>query len=673
MGKYEKSQGCLKSKESILNKAKQTSKFDSNDSIFLTAFGLASLAIFLTIFWRNRSTLETWDRKIFLSAVVVVLGYMLLLKMGLKRIFWSAWLIPISASFIYGTVAYEVHGPAILSQLYWLGFGFWVFSGTLVAAIFYWPIVSPVSHSKKLNRSVKVAAVVIVFLTALSFLQFGSTLIDPNSSLYNLNEMMSLHSGNWPYINFVPQYGGIWMYILAIFPGVDSANLLIQIGLIGMYLISILAFYIAIYLVVRMQSKRNWAAAILLVVPLISVTQVPVRTGYFGSIAALLSAFPVRIITGSMVLFLVLNILDKIYEGKKVLKSELIGFGLFLGNIFWVSQDFGVAAAIVAIFALFFLPKKINQQQRIPQIIIATSFFVGLLVYPVGALFFGKRLDFRYLFFFERQFGAGFGAESIKFPGPILVVLPLFLALFAYHSYSVMDLWKNTNTQENNLAIRTANTGLVFAAWGLIDFLYYLNRSWASGQLQILLYPLSISLAAFAINYARFNHIKGNRKPFKKIARSRMHLTITIICSLSFGAIVAQPDPRVEIARLRSNQTQAWFTPALQWTSKDVVKARKFANSQRLSLGYYGNFGNLIQQMTGVDSINILNAATDYGISSSTAKLTCEYLNDKKKQLIVISDEALGILNPKDNSLCGDYMVLEVPGIRLNHLFKRIN
>lgn len=39
--------------------------------------------------------------------------------------------------------------------------------------------------------------------------------------------------------------------------------------------------------------------------------------------------------------------------------------------------------------------------------------------------------------------------------------------------------------------------GFTFGLWSLFGFTYYLNRSYASGQMQVLFLPLAISLAAF--------------------------------------------------------------------------------------------------------------------------------------------------------------------------------
>ena len=124
----------------------------------------------------------------------------------------------------------------------------------------------------------------------------------------------------------------------------------------------------------------------------------------------------------------------------------------------------------------------------------------------------------------------------MRTPGPVLVILPLIIALAVAH----LQVIRVSQSIDSEFFVRLYSNGvlgLLFSSWSTLGFSYYLNRSYASGQMQILFLPISIALGAL-ISSVLLLRERENR-PTAEISirnpvqsKSRHSLVFTLIAAL---------------------------------------------------------------------------------------------------------------------------------------------
>jgi hypothetical protein len=330
----------------------------------------------------------------------------------------------------------------------------------------------------------------------------------------------------------------------------------------------------------------------------------------------------------------------EIFGKQRSIRIYFLGF--LSGLALWINQDFAIAAAgVVSLYALF----ELKQRTKLNYFI---SMIFGALFYPTVLMTLG--FDFRWdsIGFFAIQYTGGFMAEPIQTPGPVLIILPLIVALFFATTYSIYQerFHKNIIPAELRRAVLTSN---FFSLWCLIGFAYYLNRSYASGQMQILFLPLSVSLASYLYYLVEKNreHLPWTPKTFFKLSNwqgsnltTRLNfIPISLIMALPLATIIAFPNPRIEISRL----TEA--PEANRWPNRPLIEAERLALKLRTSapdlfnsIGYLGNSGNFFELNNSVDSVNILNSPWDLPVSANPLELGCKFLMEKNYSHLILDD-----------------------------------
>jgi hypothetical protein len=239
-------------------------------------------------------------------------------------------------------------------------------------------------------------------------------------------------------------------------------------------------------------------------------------------------------------------------------------------------------------------------------------------------------------------------AEPIQTPGPVLVVLPLIIAI-TYASLQPLFKQKFKRTELPLDQYRALVTASFFSSWSVISFAYYLNRSYASGQLQILLLPLSVASASFFYYLVLRN--EGNApwtsKTFFQSATWKKHqakqsasyLVIALLMSLPLATVIAFPSPSIEIGRLTNADTDhKWPFEATTSAVNRINTASKTIPIE--NIGYLGNSGNYIELVTGAKSANLLNSPWDMPPAAVPLKLGCAHIEFVNRDYLVVDDVA---------------------------------
>lgn len=651
-----------------------------NGSKLLLIFGnTASLVSIVVIVMQNlrSSDAEIWDRYLYL--VSIFCGLYVVLKALFSKTFNSTY-YPFIALFILsiGIVGIERHSTkntrgVDISKEFWLGFGPSVLILTLIIIPAIFTIYSWQQLNRKIQILINVIACLILACLAPAVFQGGNSIIDRGSSEYIINENLAVAAGYFPYVDFIPQYGTLYAWLIAPLKTYLDVSSLVTVSLYMMSIGALIAIAIGVWISYRAMNSRSLGLAILLVVPLTSIAQFPNRSVYSGTIHALLSQLPVRILPGMLLGFFLFR---TIIKNQSEISFGKIILSFFAGLTLWINQDFAILSGLITMLFLIFYMKKFRNL-----LVIFTAFSFGILVYPIILVFFGKQIQPGYIGFFATQFNSGFGAEPITTPGPILILLPLIVSLVSVSAYILIRdrYFKVFIDQPTKLAILTT---AYFSIWSLVGFLYYLNRSYASGQMQILLLPISVAAASFfgyifgsnlSIPWTVKSFFASSNWTTAKFKRNNYYLLCAVMMSLPLSSVIAFPNPRIEVDRLtNSSSDHSWPKPNLNDSINDSKFGLSLAKKENLKIAFFGASSNYMKLATGIDSINIYNSPWDMPITNKTVQVGCERIFLSMPDLIILGDEAPALFVFSNNTLCDKYAITNVAGLRENRLAVKV-
>ena len=659
--------------------------FPTPIALGIKAFAMTGSLIFIIQLLRGTAQSEGPDKAIYLLAIMVA-GIFLLL--GFSRASQS------TGKYLHGSLAFiitaigiggvEQHEPingVVLSYRLWLGFGPYV----LILALLITPFVFKIIEWRALNVAWKALLSTLFLINAVlvvpSFWQSAGTVIDADHSEYVINELLAPLVGHWPYSDFIPQYQSFYGFLLKPFVGGMNAAQISNFALIGLTLLSFITIIIGVFIAWHAIDRKSIFLAIGLVVPFTALTQFPTREGYLGSIAALLSGLSIRIFPGLLLIGLLILLLRKTSTSTTTKRATaFLIFGFIAGVTTWQSQDFGIAAVVTAYIVIAIAGS--SQFLDIKTTVFALIGYVpGFAIYPIIAATAGKSVDFKFFLFFARQFGSGFGAERIRTLGPVLYILPLLVLLVVVHGIYIFKSKKSTSeTGDYSL---NALIGFAFGLWSLFGFTYYLNRSYASGQMQVLFLPLTISLAAF-VGILMKDPVKtlvfGNlQKGFLFSPRSMKEknfawvLPLVLIISIPFASLLLTPNPSIEMKRIdEAKTTPRWPKPTIIASVVDAKAAAEYAKSNGQSIGFFGASSYYVEKESGVQSLSILNSPFDLFMSKQTAQVSCDYIFKIDPDVVVVSDEGVNLFQFEGKTLCNVYIQQDVPGVRPGHFAVKV-
>ena len=627
---------------------------------FVGIFSISGLAITAVQYFRNGSTSEVMDKTLVLASLLVSFLFVVFFLLDIAKT-KSYLLLSLTSLIIcfYGIYRIESHAKingVDINKILWFGFGPYVFVLIFVLIPIIFKIFTWDSLSKTIKRIIHVIAAIVGTFAIFALWQGGNSLMEPDSPEYFINELLAIPSGNIPYVDFIPQYGILFTILLSPFSSLLNADSLITLGLYLMSAATVIALTIAVWTVHRALNKKSISLAVLLVIPFTSLAPFPGRESFIGSIYSSPTQIPVRILLGMIIGYLFINYLND----RKSSWQFRIAF-ILAGLNLWLNTDFGLAI-IISLTALFIIEIKILREYLVNSI----YFLVGFIIYPVSITLLGKDLNWSYFATFVRNFSAGFGSEPIQTPGPVLVILPLIIALFfASTTPLVLERFKKYTVEpEYRRALLTAS---FFSCWSLIGFAYYLNRSYASGQMQILFLPLSVASASYF--YYLFPKVEsipwGVKDFFKKQnwAKSNLryqipNLSLAILMALPIATIVAFPNPQIELKRLTNAPIEyQWPLPKNQDAFTDIENLfPKISSIDEVM--YFGSSGNYVSLVNGVKNTTIFNSPFDLFMNAKMVDIQCNYLKKFAPKYLLVNDTGLIVAQAFPNSsLCGLYSV----------------
>ena len=627
---------------------------------FVGIFSVSGLSIAAVQYFRNGSTSESMDKLIVFSALSLSFLFVVFYLLDINKA-KNALVLNFTSLIIlfYGIYKIEYHNKingVDINKILWFGFGPQLFILVIALIPIIFKIFTWDSLPKLYKITLRSVAVIASILAIFAVWQGGSSLMEPDSPEYVVNELLAIPSGNIPYVDFIPQYGILFTILLSPFSHLLSPNSLITLGLYFMSVATIISLIIGVWIVHRSMNKKSLSLAILLVVPFTSLTQFPGRESYSGSIYSTPTQIPVRIMIGMLIGILFINYLTENKQSKKIrIVLVLAGFNL------WLNTDFGFAI-LISLLALLII-----QITNLKEIFVNFMFSViGFMIYPISIILLGYDFQWNKFATFIRQFGAGFGSEPIQTPGPVLVILPLIVALFfASTTPLVLERFKKYSVEpEYRRALLTAS---FFSCWTLIGFAYYLNRSYASGQMQILFLPLSVASASYF--YYLFPKVESIPWGFKDFfnkdtwAKSKLkyqipNLSLAILMALPLASIIAFPNPQIEIGRLTNAPAEnKWPLPKNQSAFADIDNLLPGFNSTD-EVMYFGSSGNYIEMNNGIKNSTIFNSPFDLFMSTNMVDIQCNYLKKLSPKYLLVNDTGLAVAQAFPNStLCGMYSI----------------
>ena len=345
----------------------------------------------------------------------------------------------------------------------------------------------------------------------------------------------------------------------------------------------------------------------------------------------------------------------------------------------WHSQDFGTAANIVVFVMLIIVPKRNKFSSGTVLFSWMLGIACGLMALPGAAVIAGKSVNFEYFAFFTRQFGSGFGAENIRTPGPVMVILPLIIALVVSNLLIIRKGTSNLQVNGNDLYLNGL-VGLAFSGWSVLGFTYYLNRSYASGQMQILFLPIAISLGATIGSILKLKSEELETKKRKNKSKylgnfdstALTNLPISLIVSLPIACILLTANPQVEINRIQQSiSAPQWPLAGTLASIKDSKAGLEFANTKNETVAFFGTSANYVAVITGIKPAIIFNSPFDMAMTQNTVDVGCEYIRSINSKYLVLGDEGAALFQFENKTLCGIYGFLDVPGVRASHFAQR--
>lgn len=611
---------------------------------------------------------KMWDRAAFAASVI---GAMLLSL----RFVWRSVSAPsrlavvvVSSGFVWGIARVEHHANA---ALFWEGFGTSVAVLSVPVALLIVPVSVWVRQSRMLSRALAIPACVLAVLDLTSLFRNLSDFPNTANNMFVLNEVLAPSAGRVPGATFIPQYTILFGWIFAPFRHLASAYTLANSATIVISMLGIAAVVLGVILARHSLPKRSLWLAVALTVPITTVTAL--HSGIQSSIGAYLQDLPIRMFPAMLFSLFAVRYLVAQMDGAPR-KWVLVTLSAFVGLMAWNSQDFGLATAVAFGIVLQIATRPFRKRVTLLWI---SGLAFGLILYPLWTIIIGHPIKLNYMALTARSFASGFGSSLMQIPGPALLVLPLILGSL---SVGVCLLWKDSECvaarpKHQQYAVAT----LAFVgAWSTIALPYYVNRSYASGQLQLFLLPAGVcccSLLSLCQPAMRPGDTRDGSR-FRDYLKSRAVwlLPVTLPIAVGFGAIVQSPSPSVTLDTLTHPPASIGFleTVPIRPVLLALTYVRKHGGG---SVGYFGSNANYLNLLTGVQPRILYDDPSDLGLSEAAHEVGCEFVRRHPTEWMVIGEPVVPrpnafVLSYVGHRICNDYLPWNVPGEPPNTVFK---
>ncbi len=634
-----------------------TVKSNPLDFALLAIGSISFAAIFIWITTGSSIRTETSDKLTYLFSGIAALAVGLA---ALKKPLNSA-LVTTFALFSWGSIFVGITAVEHfdMSKEHPMGFGWKV---TLLTVVLLPILYFYLKSSEKWKRIILILWLPAIFVStsvALAFWQTSTTLLESGHSEYVLNEILAPAAGYNTYQDFVPQYSFLLGWLLK--------PVLISLGVVSgtSFLVNLLTFFGFVSLVIMVSFAKSawpklpWPLLLLAVIPFCTPTPSWNRISFIGPASTLLSGPAIRIFGGMVVGAVTVFAARSLIFGRKY-KILVVLTGAICSVAIWNNLDFGLAATVastlvvaVSGFISFYKSKSAILFHVFGQIL---GHILVLLYLSIQ----GGVPNWSLFAWFARQFGGGFGSVTIEMPGAVNLAFPLIMGSAATGIYYILTRGKINTEISDPKTNEQVNAAIIASYFGLFSGFalpYYVNRSYHAGQMSMLYIPLATALVALC-------SLMVSSTP--KIQMSNLRNTFpALILAFMMATVVLLPNPNIEMKRITGGNPNGTFPrPPLVAAINEISNSQNYADQNGKSLGFYGEGGNYVHMLNGIESVNIFNSPLDMFQSDASIKLSCDNLSRLKKDLLVMTDSAEQSFAWRDGSLCeGLYVKEEIPGV----------
>jgi hypothetical protein len=600
---------------------------------------------------------ETSDKLTYLaSGVATLLVGIIALRRPINSSFIAIFSIVSWASIFIGVTAVEHYS---MSKEHPMGFG-WKVTLVMVCLLpfTYYYLKSP-HKFKKVALLLWIPAVFVSASLALAFWQTSTTLLESGHSEYVINEILSPAAGYNTYQDFVPQYSFLlgWLIkpILVSMGAVSGTAFLVNL----LTVLGFLSLFIMVFLAKSAWPKLPWPILLLAVIPFCSPTPSWNRISFIGPASTLLSGPAIRIFGGMLIGLATVLVARKILF-KQTNKVLIVFVGALCSIIVWNNLDFGLAATVASTLVISASGFVSYYKNKLAIIFHLTGQTLGHLLVLAFLKSQSGLPDWDLFGWFARQFGGGFGSVTIEMPGAVNLDFPLIMGTAAVGIYFILSRGRIDFEVADEKTKVQANAAIIAAYFGLFSGFalpYYVNRSYHAGQMSVLYVPLATALIAAC-------SLMVSSTP--KIQISNLRNTFpALILAFMMATVILLPNPSIEIDRITGGNPNGTFPrPPVVAAINEIPASEKYANESGKTIGFYGEGGNYVHMLNGIDSVNIFNSPLDMFQSDASVKLSCDNLKKLKKDLLVMTDSAEQTFAWNDGSLCdGLYVKEEIAGV----------
>ena len=647
---------------------------------FINTFSIFSITFIFIQFERYEGNSEKWDILLFTLLCVLLFIFTFFIK-NKKDIFLEAnnfLTVVLIYSIIKGISVFEYRDFGVFefsSNYYvWLGFGLPVLIAALVISPFFLRIFFDNTKFFQLIRLGLFVYLIASFL--LTYFQQTNSLIDTLHSNYIFDELLALKVGDVPYDSFIPQYQIIYTFFGYLIPNLELKEL-INTFLNMFYVIYILIAFVFINTIRSSSKKYNFINSSIIFLPFLLVAPIFYkRIGSGGTIPSLLSNYPIRLFP-FVIIFLILM---KGYSFKNheivITNRKYFLFAFYLSGLNMVNNfEFGLVTILSLISLTLLLDviklNKINLQNLIFSLFATfTGFLTIWILYSLS----GNMFNIKYLGYFSINFVSSNAlGVKIDIPGPSLFLVPLIFSVLITH----IRVLNTTDKEIRNydLVQRNSFIGIAFGLFSIIGLPYYINTSYAAGQLQFFLILVSFN---FCLLFGSLTSIENFREKFQNSKLNLNKWTLLFITSIFITSSIISASPIREFQRISNNTYgQSWPDVDLTEVLDEVVLIQSL-NSGKTSYGFLGSYSRIVSYETGtyplavVSGVENIRKSSNFIFQNNLYQKTCSTIINKNLDVIIIDLTAYDAFDLAQTSkLCGDYSYRQNSNLKATFIFEK--
>lgn len=550
-------------------------------------------------------------------------------------------------------------------NVFWFGFGIEVFILSIIISPFVLKILFSSQTYFNILRIFIFLYLILSYL--LSHFQFTDNLIDIVHSSYVFDEILSIKSGKIPYQDFIPQYQTLFTYTSLLLPDLEVLPLL-NIYLLSFFSISVFILAVSIKLISNSYRNFNLINSTIIFVPFLVVAPIFYsRLEYGGTIAALITAYPVRIFPFFVIFLIFFKGYNFSHENHaKIINDKFLYIAFYLLGLNLLNNfEFGLASLFTCVSVLLIteMISKHNLMHLIKKIILLLSVSVlgSLTLIGIYKLY-NLNFEINYIGWWFKQYAMSNAlGKKIVIPGPSQFILPIVLSTLLGHIYFFKS--SLTSSKENLVLMKNSIFGMGFCIFTILGLPYYIGRSYASGQLQIFLLPVSLSFALMIGSL--LTHSKITKINVRSINQNFFNsIFFILLIAVFISSSIISSTPNREMQRIINGRDVANWPSQLQLEIiNEVSDFKKSLSAEKI--GYFGDFSNIISYQTGLFSVTnvsgIDNVKMDSVFSFQTLlyNQSCETIEENKFDYIVTDKNATKINNLVEFQLCNNYVIQE--------------